>query len=299
MKSIRTVKTIVRWGMLVLLGVGAFGPVLHVGAQGDLTGDEILQKADENSSFVREGSRISLVQFDLIFPDTSTGSRTFAFFAKREPDGTDKLLIYFLKPELECGTIFMSIDPADPAEKKRLWLFLSGLGQVKELVSDEDRKASFAGSNLKNDEVGSFNLARDYSGELLGEQGVELKSWLGEPQTRAAYRIAIAQRPDADVDFPTGTVWIDKEAFLTLKGEFVNNADQLEQTVALDEFVEFEGDIVPNRVEVANVLDGSKTTVLILERRVVEPDLPDEIFTPEALKDFNPEDFGVDSPCAP
>jgi hypothetical protein len=290
-------RRILRWTLVLLVSVWTLGLMTQAGGQP--SGDEILQKADENSSFVREGSRISLVQFDLLFSDGTTGSRTFAFFAKRDPDGTDKLLIYFLKPELECGTIFMSIDPADPAEVKRLWLFLSGLGQVKELVSDDDRKASFAGSNLRNDEVGSFNLARDYHGELLGEEGVELDSWLGERQNRTAYKVGIIQKPGADVDFPTGTVWIDKEAFLTLRGEFVNNADQLEQTVRLDEFVEFEGDIVPNRVEVANVLDGSVTTVLILERRVVEPDLPDEIFTPEALKDFNPEDYGVDSPCVP
>jgi len=49
------------------------------------------------------------------------------------------------------------------------------------------------------------------------------------------------------VDFPTGTVWVDKEEFLTLRGEFDNEAGQLEQTITLDDFVEFEGEISSSR----------------------------------------------------
>ncbi len=267
-------------------------------AQAPLTGDEILAKAAERSAFVREGSRISIIEFEIVFPDGTTQTRTFAFFGKRDEAG-ERLLIYFLEPELECGTIFLSFDPAEPGAKTRLWLYLSGLGQVKELVSEEDRNASFAGSNLQNDQVGGgFDLHEDYTGELLGEEAVTV-SWLGEETARPAYKVGLTRRPEADVDFPTGTVWIDKEEFLTLRGEFDNEAGQLEQTIALDDFVEFEGEIVPNRIVVENVLDGSKTTVVTLERRVVEPELPDEVFDPDNLASFNPEAFGVDSPCVP
>ncbi len=284
--------------LAVSVALGTFSWVGGAQSESSLTGDEILAKAAERSTFVREGSRISIIQFDILFPDGTTQNRKFAFFGKRDDSG-EKLLIYFLEPALECGTIFLSFDPAEPGAKTRLWLFLSGLGRVKELVTEEDRNASFAGSNLQNDQVGGgFDLNEDYFGELLGEEPVDV-TWLGETQARMAYKVALTQRPEADVDFPTGTVWVDQEEFLTLKGEFDNEAGQLEQTIALDEFVEFEGEIVPNRIEVANVLDGSKTTVRTLERRVVEPELPDEVFQPENLKGFNPEDYGVESPCVP
>jgi len=39
--------------------------------------------------------------------------------------------------------------------------------------------------------------------------------------------------------------------------------------------------------------------VVTLERRVIEPELPDEVFDPDNLPGFNPEAFGVDSPCVP
>lgn len=298
------IRNTLKVGVILLMAAAGFGaltgtnPGIVQAQDGPPTGDEILAKAAEKSSFVRQGSRISIVEFDILFPDGTTQTRKFAFFGKRDETG-EKLLIYFLEPELECGTIFLSHDPADPNQDTRLWLYLSGLGQVKELVSEEDRNASFAGSNLQNDQVGGgFDLSEDYTGELLGEEPLTV-TWLGEETERVAYKVALTQRPEADVDFPTGTVWVDKAEFLTLKGEFNNEAGELEQRITLNEFVEFAGEIVPNVIVVENVLDGSKTTVRTLERRVVEPELPDSIFEPDNLKDFNPEEFGVDSPCVP
>lgn len=286
----------VKWSLLGLVVLG-ISMVSGIGAQEQPTGDEILQRVAERGTFVREGGQISLVQFDLLFSDGTTADRRFAFFAKRDPNGDEKLLIYFLEPELECGTIFLSIDPADPDEESRLWMFMPGLNRIKELVSEEDRNASFAGSNLQRDQIGGgFDLSEDYRGTLLGEEDVEV-NWLGETQARRAYKVALEARPEAEVDFPTGTVWVEKEEFLALRAEFNNAAGTLEQINVIDEFVEFEDEIVPNLIVVENVLDGSKTTIVILSRE--KRDLPDEIFDYRNLGDFNPEDFGIDSPCVP
>jgi len=94
--------------LMVAVGFGALaGTNAGVAQDGPPTGDEILAKAAEKSSFVREGSRISIIEFDILFPDGTTQTRKFAFFGKRDETG-EKLLIYFLEPELECGTIFLS-----------------------------------------------------------------------------------------------------------------------------------------------------------------------------------------------
>jgi len=259
-----------------------------------LTGDEILAKASDQGSLTAQGSRINIVSFDILNDDGTTSERKFAFFGKREEGQPDKLLIYFLAPELERGTIFLSLDPVDPAADTRLWLFLSALGQVKELVSDQDRNAGFAGSNLQNDQIGGgFDFSDDYTGELLGEEGVTV-TWLGTEQTRQTFKVAITQRPEANVDFPSGTVWVDTEEFIVLKGELINTAGSLEQVSTLNDFVEFDGDIEPNQIIVTNVLDNSKTTISISDRQKLD-DLPDELFTPEALPDFDPADFGIGS----
>ena len=293
MKTLR-IATLIGLGLVVAVGLGPWANA----QDGDLTGDEILERAAEEGGFNTQGSQLSRTTFDLVFSDDSTGSREFAFFSKAETDGVDKSLIYFLRPEAECGTMFLTHDPDAAGEDSQLWLFLSALGQVKELVSEEDRNASFAGSNLERDEIGGggqdFN--EDYLGTLEGTEMVEV-SWRGEPTEREAYRVTLAEREGADVDFPTGTVWIDTEEFVTFRAEFDNADETLERTLALDQFVEFDGDIVPNRIVVENVLDGSKTTVTTEDRRRPEGELPDEIFNPENLSEFNPEEYGIESPC--
>lgn len=284
---------------LGLLIAGGAPPGVGADAPDELSGDEILERAAQEGRFTQEGSQISRVRLDLLFEDGSTGAKEFAFFSRRDGEGNEFLLIYFLRPELECGTMLLSHDFAEPEKETRLWFFLSGLGQVKELVSEAERNASFAGSNFKNDQIGGgFDLYEDYRGALQGQEAVEV-TWLGETTSRQAYRVTLEQRPEADVDFPTGTVWVDTEEFLVFRGEFNNAAGKLEERLTLDRFVEFTEDIVPNFLQLENVLDGSQSTLEILERRRPEAELPDAIFTPEALKSFNPEEFGVESVCAP
>jgi len=292
--------TTLRIGLMIALGLSVavgLGPLAN--AQDDQpTGDEILSMAADEGGFNAQGSQLSRTTFNLVFSDGSTGSREFAFFSKAEADGVDKSLIYFLQPEAECGTKFLTHDPDAAGEDSQLWLFLSALGQVKELVSEEDRNASFAGSNLERDEIGGggqdFN--KDYRGTLEGTETVEV-SWRGETTEREAYRVTLAQREGADVDFPTGTVWIDTEEFVTFRAEFNNANETLERTLTLDQFVEFDGDTVPNQIVVENVLEGSKTTVTTETRRRPETAFADSTFNPETLPDFNPEEFGIESPC--
>jgi S-methylmethionine-dependent homocysteine/selenocysteine methylase len=156
-------------------------------------------------------------------------------------------------------------------------------------------KLSSYGLDVKTEEI---NRAAATIAQSVAGAGVSVAGAIGPLGIRIE-PFGPTAREEADTDFPSGAVWVDKEEFLTLKAEFNNAAGVLEQTVTLDEFAEFEGEIVSNHIEVANVLDGSRTTVRIQERRTVEPELPDEIFTPEALPEFRPSEFGVESPCEP
>lgn len=279
---------------VLLLGITVLGVFLGawlLNAQA-LTGDEILQRASEAGSITAQGSRISVVAFEITDRNDITVPRKFAFFSKRETGQPDKLLIFFLEPELERGTIFLSIDPIDPAEDTRLWLFLSALGQAKELISDQDRSTGFAGSNLQNDQIGSgFDFSGDYAAELLGEETISV-NWLGQAQARPVFKIALTQKPEADVDFPSGTAWIDTEEFVVLKAELNNKAGVLEQVSTLNDFVEVDGDIETSVILVKNVLDDSQTMISISDRQTVD-NLPDDLFTVEALPSFDPAQFGA------
>jgi hypothetical protein len=272
---------------LKLLAVAAIaiGFTLGVTAgygQQTLNGNQILAKVDERGSF-GTGGRVTITQFNIIAKDKTKVEKKFAFFTKTNlKDQPDRLLAYFLEPALERGTIFLSIDPVDPKEKTKLYLYLPALGQTKELVSEKDRNAGFAGSNIQQDNVGRSNYRDDYTAELSGEDSIE---------GRKTYVLFLTAKAGADVDYPTSRMWVDQQEFLVLKNEGRRPDGKVEQVFEATDLKPFEGRLEANKLIIKNVLENSETQITTLEKRKI--DLPDEVFDPKNLKNFDPSKYGV------
>jgi hypothetical protein len=256
-------------------------------SDGQLTGDEILKKVDEQQDVIMGGNLISIIRFDNVYSDGTTASNLFGALGKKVEGQPDKSLIYFKEPEDVRGTIFLSIKPE--GEDVRLWLYLPALGSVKELVSEEERSGSFAGSTFSYREVGSRTISDDYTAELVGEEAVTIGD-----QSYDCYVLELTAKPDAEVDYPTGRSWVGKESWLTLKAEDYNEAGNLERTMEVLELGEFEGHVVANKIIAKNVLDNSSTTISFLERRRPDEEIPDEIFDPDNLPNFDPAEWGFE-----
>jgi len=252
-----------------------------------LTGDEILQKVDEQQDVIMGANLISIVRFDNVYSDGTTAPYLFGALGKHIEGQADKSLIYFKEPEDVRGTIFLSVKPE--GEEARLWLYLPALGQVKELVSEEERGGSFAGSTFSYREVGSRKISDDYTAEVVGEEAVTIGD-----QSYDCYVLALTAKPDAEVDYPTGRSWVAKDSWLTLKAEDYNEAGNLERTMEVLELGEFEGNLVANKIVARNVLEGSSTTISFLERRRPEEEIPDAVFDWQNLPEFDPTEWGFE-----
>ncbi|MFQ6117834.1 MAG: outer membrane lipoprotein-sorting protein, partial [Candidatus Bipolaricaulia bacterium] len=115
-------------GLVLLLGVLLVVTVSY--SNGQLTGDEILQKVDDQQDVVMGGDLVMTMKFENVYSDGTTASNVFGGLSKNVEGQPDKSLIYFKEPEDVEGTIFLSIKPE--GEDARLWLYLPALGQVKE-----------------------------------------------------------------------------------------------------------------------------------------------------------------------
>jgi len=212
-----------RWGVCLTLVVG----ILMIGALGamaaGLTGDEILQKVDDEAASLAEGSLISVVQFDNVYADGTSASNVFAGIGKKNKGQPEESLIYFKEPEDIAGTIFLSVKPV--GEDARMWLYLPALGMAKELVADQQEQ-SFAGSTFSYKDMGNRSYADKYAAELVGEEILTI----GDEQ-RACYVLEFTARPGADADYPSAKAWVDKESFLMLKSEDYNESGNLERTM--------------------------------------------------------------------
>ena len=275
-----------RWVGCLTLVVG----VLVIGALGvmasGLTGDEILQKVDDEAASLAAGSLISVVQFDNVYADGTSASNVFAGMGKKNEGQPEESLIYFKDPEDIAGTIFLSVKPQ--GEDARMWLYLPALGMAKELVADQ-QKQSFAGSTFSYKDMGNRSYADKYSAELIGEETLTIGD-----EERVCYVLAFTARPGADADSPTGKAWVDKESFLMLKSEDYNESGKLERTMDVLSLTEFDGQLLAGKMLATNALDNSSTTITFVKRQRPESEIPDSVFDFEHLATFDPATYGLD-----
>lgn len=96
-------------GLVFLLGALLMVTVSY--SNGQLTGDEILQKVDDQQDVVMGGNLISTIRFDNVYSDGTTAYNIFGGVSKKVKGQPDKSLIYFKEPEDVRGTLFSSIKP--------------------------------------------------------------------------------------------------------------------------------------------------------------------------------------------
>jgi len=248
----------------------------------DLTADDILDRMQIEGDVLAEGSMIMQMQFDNVYSDGTTASNTFAGLSK-----PNMSLMVFLEPEDVQGTIFLTLDPKAEDADTRLWLYLPLLGIPKELVSEEARGGSFAGSSISYEDIGGDDQREDYDAVLIGEEVLTVGN-----EDRTAYVLESTAKPDADEDIVRTVLWVDKESFVMLKMEAYNDLGNLEQALDVIELGEFEGHLVVDGMHARDVLEESETTITFLERRRPAGEIPDEVFDPENLASFNPTAWG-------
>ena len=247
-----------------------------------LTADEIYDLMDAEADALAEGSMVSTIRFENAYGDGTTASNLFGSLGK-----PDKSLIYFIEPADVGGTIFLTLDDPEGVEDARLWLYLPVIGIAKELVSEDERGGSFAGSSLSYEDLGDQDRRNDYDAVLIGEETLSIGDL-----TRTAHVIEATAKPDADVDTLRTVVWIDTEFYIMLKMEGYNDLGNLESTMEVQGLVEFEGKLTPSVMLATNVSEESSTLITIADRHRPDGEIPDDVFDAANLGAFDPTEWG-------
>ena len=267
---------------LTTIGMTLFSVALLSMAAVALTADEILDLMDAEADTLAAGSMISTIRFENAYSDGTTGTNLFGSLSI-----PNRSLIYFIEPADVIGTIFLTHEFDEEGVDSRLWLYLPLLGLPKELVSEDERGGSFAGSSLSYSDLGDRDGEDNYDSVLLGEEDVEIGD-----QTRTAYKIESTAVPGADVDNPRNILWIDTEFLIMLKMESYNDLGNLSSTMDIVELGEFEGKLTANVMLAADVSTGSTTTITILEQRRPDAEVSEDVFLPGNISTFDPVLWG-------
>jgi outer membrane lipoprotein-sorting protein len=247
-----------------------------------LTADEVYDRMDAEADTLAAGSMVSTIQFDNAYRDGTTASNLFGSLSK-----PDRSLIFFIEPEDVRGTIFLTHEATTDGGDARLWLYLPVLGTPKELVSDEERGGSFAGSSLSYEDLTSDDQRKDYNATLIDE--VDLT--IGD-RNRSAYVIEATAKPGADVETARTVLWVDAEFYIMLKMEGYNDLGNLDTTLEVQSLGEFEGKLTADVMVAKNVSDGSSTTITFIDRHRPDAEIPDSVFEPGNLPAFDPSVWG-------
>lgn len=246
------------------------------------TADEIMDRVNAEADALAEGSMISIIRFDNVYGDSTTGSNLFGSLAI-----PGRSLIYFMEPADVAGTIFLTVDAEEEDANAQLYLYLPFIGIAKELVSEDERGGSFAGSALSYSDLADRSSRADYDSVLLGTEDLVI-----DGQTRAVYKIESTAKPGADVDNPRSIVWIDTEFFVMLKVESYNDLGHLATTMDVTELGTFEGKLTTKGMLATNHSDGSTTTIAMLEQRRPDVEISEDVFLPTNLGALDPAVWG-------
>jgi len=241
------------------------------------TADEILDMMDAEADALAEGSMLSTIT---MMNNNADGTTTeFSFASLGKPNFS---LLYYLEPADVSGTIFLMHDAQSDDEDNRLWLYLPFLGIPKELVSDDDRGGSFAGSSLSYEDLGDQDQRDDYDAVLLGQEDVTIGDLV-----RTAYKLESTAKEGVDADEPRTVLWIDTEFLIMLKLEAYNDLGNLSSTMEVLELVEFEEKLSAGAMLATDVSAGSSTTITISGRRRPDAEIADDVFSAENLTTFD------------
>lgn len=282
MKLERRVTNLVVFGLALTLLLVAGTPTL---AQDSMTGDEILERVDEQQGKISEGDVVSILKFENVNPDGTESDYKFGSLAKREPGEPNYSLIYYLEPEDVAGSIFLSRETDEGGSE--MWLMLAAFPQPKELPTSQ-QQGSFAGSNLTFQEIGNRNMSERYDAELVDEAELTI-----DGESVPAYVLETTVKEDATAKYPEGKVWVGKDNWLVLKSEDRNGDGDLARVLEVEELGTFEGKDVTKKLTAENQLDDSSTTVTFEKRERPEKEIPESLFDPEKLNEFDPEEWGM------
>lgn len=193
--------------------------------------------------------------------------RQFIILRRDIDDGGDQdYALLFERPADVRNTVFIVHKHVGKNDDR--WLYLPDLDLVKRIAAGDER-TSFVGSHF---------VYEDVSGRGVEEDIHELVE-----ATEAFYVVKNTPVDAGAVEFSWWTVWIDKETFLPIKMEYVDEGGEVYRRIEALEVAEFGGHPTVTEMQVSDLRSGGAT---VSEFRNVEYDLgiPESVFTERTLR---------------
>lgn len=235
------------------------------------TADEIAKRVHDLPS---GKNSTSVAVLTLIDKNGKTRTREIANYTMK--DGTtDKSVLVFRSPKDVAGVSYLSFDypdkPDGSATDSDSWLYLPAMKKVRR-VSGSSKDDDFQGTDFTYDDLGERSLGKD-TFTLLGEEKIgDANCWILE------YK---AKDPKAKVS--RRVLWINKENYVTYKGEYYDKQNRLQKTMVAEDIKQIDGYWTTLKSTMKNVQTNHQT-VYELKDIVYDKGVDANFFTVSALE---------------
>lgn len=231
-----------------------------------MTADEIVNKANLASYYAGKSGR-SDVKMTITDSRGRTRNREFRILRLNEsPGGEQKYYVYFKKPADVAKMVYMVWKHVGTDDDR--WLYMPALDLVKRIAA-KDKRSAFVGSHFVYEDVSGRAPSADKH-ELVGEEN-------------NAYKIINTPLDKDEVDFATYTVWIDKNNFMPLKAEYLDENGELIRSVEALEIKDINGYPTVTKSLAKDVKRNGQTT-MDFENVEYDIGIDDNVFTERYLR---------------
>ncbi len=239
----------------VLLAVGILIPVAAWSQSADVILDRMQAQMQGESSRAEMTMTIERPRYT-----REIGLRTWAL-------GQDYTMTLVTYPPRDEGTVYLK-------RENEIWNYVPTIDRTIKLPPSM-MSQSWMGSDFTNDDlVRESSLAEDYEAEIVrSEQYDGLDAWV----------LSLVPLPDTPVVWGRVLLWVEKQDYLQLRAEYMDQEGQLVDILALSDIREMDGRRLPARLELTPADDPGHRTVLTYDSIEFGVDLDESFFSRQMM----------------
>jgi len=226
----------------------------------DLSARDIVKKANDKATGLTSQGTMKMT---IVRPDWSR-EVTMKSWSK----GTQYYLIYITEPVRDKGQVFMKRD-------QDMWNWMPSINRMIKLPPSMMGQ-SWMGSDFTNDDLVRMNsILDDFTHQIVDSEntgGYE------------CYIIELIPKPEAAVVWGKIKLWISKEDFYELKGEYYDEDEQLVNEMVSSDIRQMGDRKLPSRTVMVPVDKPGNQTILEMVDVVFNKPLEDDFFSQQNMK---------------
>jgi outer membrane lipoprotein-sorting protein len=250
--------TKIKIGFLVIFtGIIFSGPVSS--AQ-ELSAVEIVKRANDKAN---GNSNQGTMKMTIVRPDWSR-EVTMKSWSK----GTDYYLIFITEPARDKGQVFMK-------RGQDMWNWMPSINRMIKLPPSMMGQ-SWMGSDFTNDDLVRMNsIIDDFTHKIIGSEKTEGFD---------CYIIELIPKPEAAVVWGKIKLWISREEYYELRGEYFDEDGELVNTMSSSNIKKMGDRMLPSKTIMEPVDKPGNQTILEIIDMVFNTSIDEDFFSQQNMK---------------